>query len=216
MTARRKGRISPRIDPDALEADLITQLATGAAYDARYTGELPPLESAREQRVSILGSLLDGVTLASPRASRLLLSDVRIQNSDLANVEWPASTFERVEILSTRLTGAVCNEARWRSVLFRDCKLDLAVLRMAALDACVFEQCNLSQADFYEADLTGTVFRQCDLGGADLSGAKLTGADIRECRIDGMRGTPAAMDGMIISPEQACLLITLFGVVVKS
>jgi hypothetical protein len=31
-----------------------------------------------------------------------------------------------------------------------------------------------------------------------------------------MKGTPGAVNGLIISPEQAALLITLFGVVVKS
>ena len=50
---------------------------------------------------------------------------------------------------------------------------------------------------------------------ADLSHAKLSGADIRGCRLDGIRGTPDMMDGLMISPDQAALLITLFRVDVK-
>ncbi|HZD76249.1 MAG TPA: pentapeptide repeat-containing protein, partial [Acidobacteriaceae bacterium] len=92
---------------------------------------------------------------------------------------------------------------------------DFALFRMAHLERCVFEKCNLIEADFYGADLTGAIFRGCDLSRADISHATLTGADLRDCRLDGMRGKPDAMDGLIISPDQAALLITLFGVRVQ-
>ena len=88
-------------------------------------------------------------------------------------------------------------------------------MRMAAMQDCVFEDCNITQADLYAADLTGALFRRSDLSRADIAQANLTRADIRDCRIDGMRGTPAGMEGLIISPDQAALLITLFGVTVR-
>ena len=86
---------------------------------------------------------------------------------------------------------------------------------MTRMQQCVFEKCNLTDADFYGADLSGTIFRECDLSRADLSQTKLSGTDIRGCRLDQLRGTPAAMSGLIISPDQAPLLITLFGVSVQ-
>lgn len=217
MTAKPKGRIPPRIDLDSLQDNFAAQIASGTVYDAQLSaGKLPALQSAREQRVSIMGSVLQGVSLADTGARRLLLNDVRIEGSDLANIDLSYSTFERVEIIATRLTGAVCNEAQWKSVLFRDCRLELAMARMATLKDCVFEDCDLGQVDFYAADLTGAIFRRCDFSRAEVSHAKLAGADIRDCRIDGVRGTPASVQGLIISPEQASLLITLFGVSVKS
>jgi uncharacterized protein YjbI with pentapeptide repeats len=143
------------------------------------------------------------------------MQDTRIENSDLANIVLTGSILERVEIISTRFTGATCAEAQLKSVLFRECKLDFAQLRMSRLQQCVFEKCNLTDADFYGADLSGTIFRDCDLSRADLSHAKLTSADIRGCRLDGLRGTPSTMSSLIISPDQAALLITLFGIRVE-
>jgi uncharacterized protein YjbI with pentapeptide repeats len=216
MPAKHKGRVPPRIDLDRLEDNLTAQIASGSAYDARLSGgQLPPLHGARDQRVSLTGCALQNVSLADTNARRLFLSDVCIQCSDLANIDCSASTFERIEIIGTRLTGAIWNEAQWKSVLFRECRMDLAMARMAVMQDCVFEDCNLTQADLYAADLTGAIFRRCDLSRADIAQAKLAGADIRDCRIDGMRGTPAVMDGLTISPDQAVLLITLFGVMVK-
>ena len=83
------------------------------------------------------------------------------------------------------------------------------------MQGCVFEDCSLAQADLYASDLTGAIFRRSDLSRADIAQATLTGADIRDCRIDGMRGKAAATEGLIVSPDQAAMLITLFGVIVK-
>jgi uncharacterized protein YjbI with pentapeptide repeats len=216
MPAKHKGRVAPRLDLDRLEDNFVAQIASGSVYDARLTGgQLPPLHSTRDQRVSVIGCALENVSLTDTNARQLLLSDVRIEGSDFANIDCSGGIFERIEIIGTRLTGAIWNEAKWKSVLFRECRMDLAMARMAAMQDCVFEDCNLTQADFYAADLTGAIFRRCDLSRADVAQAKLTGADIRDCHIDGMRGTPAAMEGLTISPEQAVLLISLFGVIVK-
>jgi uncharacterized protein YjbI with pentapeptide repeats len=216
MVAKPKGRVAPRIDDSVLSNNFLEQLASGAAVDATATDTiLPPLVSPRGQPATIDGCILRSVTLSDPKAQRLRIRDTRIENADLANIDLTGSLLERVEIVSTRLTGAKCNETQLRSVLFQECKLDLAMLRMAKLEQCVFENCNLTEADFYESDLSGAIFRKCDLSRADISHATLTGADVRDCRIDGMRGTPASAAGLVISPDQAPLLITLFGVRVQ-
>jgi uncharacterized protein YjbI with pentapeptide repeats len=221
MAGKPKGRIAPRIDAALLtetlpKQTLSEQLASGSVHDALVADmALPPLLSQRGQAASIEGCIWRSVTLSDPKAHRLRLRDARIESSDLANIDMTAAALERVEFLATRLTGAICSEAQWKSVLFQECKLDFALFRMASLEQCVFEKCNLAEADFYGANLTGAIFRGCDLSRVDISHATLTNADLRDCRLDGMRGTPDAMDGLIISPDQAALLITLFGVRVQ-
>ena len=216
MATKTKSRIAPQIEFELLTENFAEQLASGLVSDATASDTtLPPLHSPRGQPIRVDRCVWGSVTLADPKAHGLRMQDARIENSDLANVVLTGSSFERVEITSTRLTGATCTEAQLKSVLFRECKLDFTLLRMARLQQCVFEKCNLTDADFYGADLSGTIFRDCDLSRADISQAKLAGADIRGCRLDGLRGTPITMDGLIISPDQAALLITLFGVRVE-
>ncbi|MBB5337689.1 pentapeptide repeat-containing protein [Tunturiibacter gelidoferens] len=216
MATKTKGRIAPQIEFDLLTETFTEQFESGQVSDA--TGSdmaLPPLLSPRGQPARIDRCLLNSVSLADPTAHGLHLHDSRIESSDLANGDLKASSIERVEFVSTRLTGAIFTDAQLKSVLFKECKLDFALLRMARLQHCVFENCNLTDADFYSADLSGTIFRDCDLSRADLSHVKLIGADIRGCRLDGLRGTPATMSGLTISSDQAALLITLFDVQVK-
>ena len=214
--AKAKGRELPRLDVSVLEPNFEQQALSGEVADSSFTdGVLPPLQSARGQALRIDRCLLRSVSVPEPKARGLRMRDVRMESSQLANVDWAGGSFERVEIVSTRLTGSTFTEAKLKSVLFQECKLDLAVWRMAAFERCVFERCNLVEADFYGADLTGAVLHGCDLSGADVSHAKLAGADLRECRLDGMRGKPESMEGLVISPDQAALLITLFGVRVE-
>ena len=216
MAGKPKGCIAPRIDEALLAENFSEQLASGSVHDALAAEmALPPLVSPRGQAASIEGCIWRSVTLSDPKAQRLRLRDARIEKSDLANIDMTGAALERVELLATRLTGAKCSESQCRSVLFQECKLDFALFRMAHLAQCVFERCNLVEADCYAADLTGAIFRGCDLSRVDISHATLTGADLRDCRLDGMRGRPDAMDGLIISPDQAALLITLFGVRVQ-
>jgi uncharacterized protein YjbI with pentapeptide repeats len=216
MAAKSKSRIAPQIELDLLTETLIDQLESGQATDATASETaLPPLLSPRGQPTRIDRCLLNSITMADTKAHGLHLHDSRIESSDLANADLKRSSIERVEFISTRLTGALFTDAQLKSVLFKECKMDFALMRMARLQQCVFEDCNLTDADFYGADLSGATFRDCDLSRADLSQAKLDRADIRGCRLDGLRGTPATMSGLIISPDQAALLITLFGVHVK-
>jgi uncharacterized protein YjbI with pentapeptide repeats len=216
MATKAKGRIAPRMELELLTENFQEQLASGRVCDAIASGiTLPSLLSPRGQPTLIDRCVWHIVTISDPKARRLHVQDSRIENSDLANIDLTGSLFERIEITATRLTGVTCTEAQLKSVLFQECKLDFALMRMVRLQNCVFERCNLTDVDFYGADLTGTVFRECDLSRTDISHAKLTGVDIRDCRLDGIRGMPANTDGLIISPDQAALLITLFGVRVE-
>jgi uncharacterized protein YjbI with pentapeptide repeats len=214
--AKAKGRELPRLDVSVLEPNFEQQAPSGEVSDSLFAdGVLPPLKSARGHALRIGRCLLRSVTASERKARGLRMRDARIESSHLGNVDLTGSSLERVEVVSTRLTGATFAEAHLKSVLFQECKLDLASWRMARLEQCVFERCNLVEADFYSADLSGAVFHGCDLSGVDVSHAKLADADLRDCRLDGMRGKPESMEGLVISPEQAALLITLFGVRVE-
>jgi uncharacterized protein YjbI with pentapeptide repeats len=216
MATKAKGRIAPEIEMELLTESFQEQLASGHACDAIASETtLPSLLSPRGQSLRMDRCIWRSVTVSDPKAQNLRVRDTLIQNCDLANIDLTGSLLERVDIIATRLTGAVCTEAQLKSVLFRECKLDFAVMRMVRLQHCIFEKCNLTDADFYDADLSGSVFRGCDLSRADISHAKLRGADIRDCRLDSIRGMPVDTDGLIISPDQAALLITLFGVRVQ-
>jgi uncharacterized protein YjbI with pentapeptide repeats len=211
-----KGRVLPHIELELLTESFEEQLPSGDVRDAIASKTtLPSLLSPRGQPVRVDRCVWRNVTLSDPNAQQLRLRDSLIENCDLANIDLTRGLLERVDLTSSRLTGAAFTEVQLKSVLFRECKLDFAVMSMAKLENCIFENCNLTDADFYHADLSGNVFRGCDLSRADIAHAKLTGADIRDCRLDAMRGMPANMDGLIISPDQAALLITLFGVRVE-
>ena len=48
-------------------------------------------------------------------------------------------------------------------VLFDDCRLDLAGLRMAKLERVVFRECRMAECDLSEASLTDVLFENCEL-----------------------------------------------------
>ncbi|HBN08628.1 MAG TPA: pentapeptide repeat-containing protein [Cyanobacteria bacterium UBA8530] len=141
---------------------------------------------------------------------RLKLRDARLLKCDLSNADWSYAAFDRVEFLEGRLTGLKAIEAKFRDILFAECKADLALFRYASFRDVRFDECNLREADFLGADLRGVSFYGCDLQGANFSGAKLELADFRGARLEGIVLQPADLKGLIIDSDQAIALSGYF------
>jgi uncharacterized protein YjbI with pentapeptide repeats len=97
----------------------------------------------------------------------------------------------RVELHRCRLTGVELAEATLTDVVFVECRLDLAGLRMAKLERVAFRDCRMTECDFYEASLTDVLFEHCELREATLSGVTLKRVELRRCDLAGLRGVEA-------------------------
>ena len=119
------------------------------------------------------------------------LVDVVVGDLDWANRQARGLVARRVELHRCRLTGAELAEAMLTDVVFVECRLDLAGLRMAKLDRVVFRDCRMTECDFYEASLTDVLFEHCELREATLSGVKLKRVELRRCDLAGLTGVEA-------------------------
>lgn len=156
------------------------------------------------------------VALSSTNLSDVQFSNIRLTECDLANAHWSQAGLYRVEMLTCRMTGFLCIEAKFEDTLFKECKANLAQFRFSSFKAVRFDHCDLSDADFQGANLTGVTFAHCDLRNVEMSGAKLAGADLRGCNIDGLRAGQRELQGAIIDPVQALALVQAFGIVIKA
>lgn len=114
--------------------------------------------------------------------------DLRLVDSDLANVDARRATVTRVVAHRCRATGAMLMSTRLRDVVVRDCRVDLATFAQATLERVVFEDCVLRDASFAAARLHSVSFVDCDLHGVDFSGARCSRVELRGCRLEGLNG----------------------------
>lgn len=119
------------------------------------------------------------------------LVDVVVKDANWANVRAPRVSLERVEVRTTRLTGAELAEARLRDVVFDECRIDLAGLRHARLERVVFRDCRMGECDFYGAALKDVLFERCELREATLSAITLERVELRSCDLTAARGAEA-------------------------
>jgi uncharacterized protein YjbI with pentapeptide repeats len=156
-----------------------------------YPPDLPAEPDSLAVPDGAVAELAGGVVTAEleGRAFRTLdLTDVRAQACDWANLRAPRAGLVRVELRGVRLTGAQLAEAMLRDVVFSDCRVDLAGLRMARLERVAFRDCRLEELDLYAAELVDVSFERCALREATLSEAKLERCAIRGCDLAGLRG----------------------------
>lgn len=165
--------------------------------------------------VSIESSRLSGVSLCDTELEGFKLTDVALENCDLANGDWYKAAMKRVELVGCRIVGLKASEGQFGDVLFRECKGRMGLFRFAGFKAVRFENCDLSEADFGGADLSGVVFSHCDLTNCDMNKARLVGADFRGSNVNGMKVGIEELRGAIVGPEQAVSFLRLLGLVIE-
>jgi uncharacterized protein YjbI with pentapeptide repeats len=139
---------------------------------------LPPREDE-------LTRLVD-VEMAGAREQGWRLVDAIVERGNLANLVAAELSLNRVVFAGARLTGVQWTRGRITDVVFRDCRMDLALLAGTTFERVTFDGCLLAQTDFGEALFRSVRFDHCDLGEADLSGLRIDGCELRSCTLDGL------------------------------
>jgi uncharacterized protein YjbI with pentapeptide repeats len=162
--------------------------------EARHDGLL--LQDTRHtdveaDSVELKEFVLTEVDLSGAKLDGLDLEDGSLKACNLANLRSRGCTLDRVEIETSRLTGAMLVEPRLMDVLFRDCPIDLSSFRFGRLSRVRFERCRLSEADFQGVTARACSFIDCDMTGVQLSQGTFTGSAFRGCSLSGARGLEA-------------------------
>jgi uncharacterized protein YjbI with pentapeptide repeats len=113
------------------------------------------------------------------------LVDAVVRDADLANARAPGALLRRVRLERVRLTGVELPESTIEDVVFADCRLDLASLRLARLARVRFERCRMEELDLQGATLSSVFFVECALQRATWAGVKLTRTELRGCDLAG-------------------------------
>ena len=143
------------------------------------------------------------------------LADAAFNHCDLANATLREATLCRVSISDCRITGLSSPEAQWEDVAITNCHGELINFSGATLKRVTFTKCNLTEADFYNATLTDVRFIECELHRARFAAAKSKRTDLRTSTIEGIQMGPRELQGVIIEPSQAQILIAGLGVSVR-
>jgi uncharacterized protein YjbI with pentapeptide repeats len=162
--------------------------------EARHEGlilEGVRADGVRADAVELKQFVLDDVDLSGARLDGFDLEDGSIKRCNLANLHSRSCLVERVDIETSRLTGAVLVEPGLVDVVFRDCPVDLASFRFGRLERVRFESCRLTEADFQGVTAEACTFIDCNLTGAELSHANFAGSAFRGCTLSGARGIEA-------------------------
>ncbi|MCA9237715.1 MAG: pentapeptide repeat-containing protein [Planctomycetales bacterium] len=207
--------IAPELVDDAKFAELeIGACLAGEQYaQVRLHGGVST--AARTADVEFHETVFEKVVMPRSQWPGLVLCDARVALCDLSNADLRDARLQRVEIVSSRLTGTSFCYAKLSNVLFRQCKLTLSVFQNADFKTCVLQDCDLVDADLCGTDLRGVRFENCDLRGSRLFGAKLTDADLRGSNLEGLGVDAADIRGAIVEAAQLLQLAPLFGLTVE-
>lgn len=131
--------------------------------------------AVRAELVEIDDSRLVGTALGGAELTKLALTDSIVESCDLAVMRAPDSSWTRVLVTESRLTGVQLTRAGLQQVEIADSPAADSQWRSASLRQVRFRDCVLTDADFGGASLTQVEFIGCDLSRADFSRVRVRG-----------------------------------------
>jgi uncharacterized protein YjbI with pentapeptide repeats len=186
-------------------------LAPGTEYDGLHFDQLsldePRAASSRFIECAFTRVTLQGGRLQRARFTDVLLRDVRLIATGLAETQWTDAA-----VVASMAAGAELFGAELRRVTFRGCKLDSVNFRGAGLTEVTFEDCDLRDVDFAGATLTRTAFPNSRLTKTDLTRVTMDATDLRGAEL-GLIIDSTSLRGAIISTAQ---LVTLAPVLAET
>jgi uncharacterized protein YjbI with pentapeptide repeats len=175
-------------------------LAPSTEYDGLHFHQQhfdePQAASSRFLECAVTKVSVQGGRLQRARFSDVLLRDVRLVATGLAESQWTD-----VAVVGCVAAGVEAFGAQLRRVTFRGCKLDSVNFRGAVLTEVTFDHCELADVDFAGATLARTSFPASRLARADLTRVSMDAADLRGAEL-GIIIDSTALRGATISPAQ--------------
>lgn len=189
MPARPTGELDD-LDPDFPDID-------GVVLDGRSVS----LADART--LTVLRSRLSSCDLDVPAETTLDAQDAAFADMDLTGRR--IDGMNRVVFTRCRLGGVDCSDSELRDVVFDDCVLELASLRLARLERVRIDGGRITEVDLSGARLKDVTFTGVDLGDVTWAGARLDGVDITGADVTALRDV-SALRGALINEVQAISL----------
>src|SRR4051812_32331587 len=116
------------------------------------------------------------------------LVDAIVKNAEWANENGFRTSWQRVELELSRLTGSELAESTLQDVTFSECRLDLVGFRHAKLQRVVFRDCRMGECDFGGTRLEDVRFERCELSHASFGGARIERVELAGCDLAGLAG----------------------------
>ncbi len=159
---------------------------------------------------------LTEATSAGATFTDCVLTHVKLNASRHTASAFVGCTFTRCNLFEARLVGC-----KLMGSAFRDCDLrpltvdggdwSFVTLTGADLRGVSFQRVRMREADLSRADCEGGTLTDVDLSGGILKGVRFTRCDLRGSDLTALDPRDAALDGAVITPQQAVVVAQTLG-----
>ncbi len=170
------------------------------------------------EHVELARSHISRCSLSKRRFDRTSIIDCSLETCDLSNLEMVESSWSRVEVTDSRITGMTIANGTLRDVTAAGCQGPHSSFRFSTLRDVRFTNCVLRGADFLQCAFDGVVFDGCELDGAQFSGVRVSRARFTNCTLSGIGGVTSLAGAVISEADLAGLagvLASAVGIVVE-
>lgn len=211
---RTHARVSEAIGAHVTEQELEERLAEGDAEVALTSFEGLELADVDASGATFSEVVFKHCTFERVDFSQSTFTDVIFSGCRFISCTMERSWLNRVDIRSTSAPGMSLAHGRLTGVGIVDSQLTYADFSEASISDLHVQATALAESVWQAARLKRTTFADCSLTRAEFVGTSLAGIDLSSCEIGGIvvSNTFRELRGLVVSPEQAQVLVGLLGV----
>lgn len=137
-------------------------------------------------------------------------------NCSFNSLDFSNRSIHRVSFKHCNLSGSNFIVSSIRDVIIYDCKGDYVNISDSKIERLEIVLSLFKESRFINNSFKDIVFDKVNFKGSEFLSNKLEGIDFSSCNISEISISSYDVKGMIVNDEQALMLISLFGIVVKS
>ena len=144
-----------------------------------------------------------------------LFADVIFDHCDLSNACFEESVFRRCIFKNCRMTGIDLSACSFTDVKLIHCQCMLVNLNSTKWNRTEWDSCMLVDGSLHSVQLKDVNVVDCDFSRCEIHQTSLNGIDLSTSNINGIAVLPENLKGVIVNQEQAIVLASLLGIVIK-
>lgn len=205
---RPRPPVSPSLSPTEFPSLSVEAAQSGEHYEAVKLCDVTATDLELPSTVFADCSFVRwNVGEANFRATRL--SEVQGEDLAIASLSAVRSTWNRVEISSSRLGAVEAYESELRRVVIRSSKVDWMNLRRSDLSDVAFEDCTLEELDLSGSKIARVAFKNVNVRRLCLTNVKAENFDLRGLDMQTIEGLEG-LRGAVLTSFQVATMSQLF------
>lgn len=204
--------IKPKLSKYITEKDFCYEDSRGDCYDLwikNYNLEFDI------ENIEFNGCRFEKVDFSTKKVRNIDFIDCVFDSCNLAGIDFSNRSIHRCSFIHCNLTGCDFIQSGIQDVSIIDSKCDYINFSSSQIKHFLIQDCVFRKGRVVDVSFLNVIFKNVDFEETEFLHTKLNEIDFSNCNINDIKVVSNDVRGIIVNQEQALMLVSLLGIIIK-